>query len=76
MNEEKYNILYVDDELNSLSAFRNLYRRKFNIVTASSGEEGLKVLEKEPIHVIITDQRMPGLQGVEFLKKVFLVQML
>ncbi len=35
---ESYNILYVDDEKSSLSAFKNLYRRKFNIITASSGE--------------------------------------
>ena len=70
MNKENYNILYVDDEKSSLSAFRNLFRRKFNIFTASSGEEGLELLATQPIHVIITDQRMPNMLGTEFLKNV------
>ena len=40
--KESYNILYVDDELSNLNAFNNLFRKKFNIITASSGQEGLE----------------------------------
>ena len=65
----KSNILYVDDEQSSLNAFENLYRRKFNIITASSGQKSLEILETEQVQVIITDQRMPEMTGVEFLKK-------
>ena len=66
----KSNVLYVDDEQSSLNALKNLYRRKFNIITANSGKEGLKILESMPVQVIITDQRMPEMTGIEFLKKV------
>ena len=57
-------------KINNLNSFKNLYRRKFNIITASSGQQGLEILEAQPIQVIITDQRMPSMKGLEFLKKV------
>jgi len=65
-----YNILYVDDEQANLNSLKSLFRRKFNIITADSGQKGLEILESQPIHVIIADQRMPNMRGVEFLKKV------
>ena len=70
INKGGYNILCVDDEQSSLNAFKNLYRKKFNIITASSGQQGLEILKAQPIHVIISDQRMPEMTGVEFLIKV------
>ena len=66
----KYNILYVDDELSNLNAFKNLFRKKFNIITANSGQQGLEILETQPVDLIISDQRMPEMTGIEFLKKV------
>ncbi len=63
-------VLYVDDEKSNLSAFQSLYRRKFKVLTASSAEEGLKVLQDEPVELIVTDQRMPKMTGVQFLKEV------
>ena len=66
----EYNILYVDDEQANLNSLKSLYRRKFNILTAISGDKGLELLEKQSIHLIIADQRMPGMTGVAFLKKV------
>lgn len=65
-----YNILYVDDEQNNLVVFKNAFFRNYNIYTALSGKEGLDVLSKEDIHLIITDQKMAGMTGVEFLEKV------
>jgi len=66
----EYNILYVDDEEANLNSLKSLFRRKFNIITAISGQEGLNILATQPIHLIIADQRMPNMTGVEFLKKV------
>lgn len=66
----KANILYVDDEKSNLNTFKNTFRREYSVFTASSGKEGLDILKNNQIDVIITDQRMPGITGVEFLKKV------
>lgn len=63
-------ILYVDDEANNLIAFRATFRTKYKVFTALSGLEGLDVLSKNDIQIIITDQRMPNMTGVEFLEQV------
>jgi response regulator RpfG family c-di-GMP phosphodiesterase len=70
MNAEKINILYVDDELNNLISFKAVFRIKYNIFTAISGEDAIKVLKDNPISIIITDQRMPQMTGVEFLETI------
>ena len=67
---KEYNILYVDDEQANLNSLKSLFRRKFNFLTAISGKKGLEILEEQPVHLIIVDQRMPGMTGIEFLKKV------
>lgn len=67
---KKYNILYVDDEVSNLNIFKNTFRRNYNIYTAQSAMDGLKVLENEDIDLVLTDQRMPEMSGVEFLKSV------
>jgi len=64
------NILYVDDEANNLVSFKAVFRIKYNIFTAIRGEEALKILHNNPINVIITDQRMPQMTGVEFLESI------
>jgi two-component system, response regulator PhcR len=60
-------VLYVDDEDNNLSAFRAAFRRYFTIFTANSAVEARKILENNTIHVLISDQKMPGTPGVELL---------
>jgi response regulator RpfG family c-di-GMP phosphodiesterase len=70
MSPEKITVLYVDDEENNLFSFKATFRIKYQVLTAISGEEALKILEQKPVHVIITDQRMPEMTGVEFLEKV------
>lgn len=62
----KIRVLYVDDEPNNLLAFKASFRRTYDIFTASSAAEGLLVLNENPVHVIIADQRMPQSTGVEF----------
>jgi len=63
-------VLYVDDEVNNLNSFKAAFRRDFNIHIAQSAREGRKILEAEEIGVIITDQRMPGETGIEFLESI------
>ncbi len=70
MSEQKIKVLYVDDEVNNLVAFKANFRQLFQIFTASSAQEGTDILDKEDIHVIITDQRMPGVKGVGFLESI------
>lgn len=64
------NVLYIDDEVHNLNSFKAGFRRLFNVFTAESATEGRKVLETEEIHVIITDQRMPVMTGIEFLESI------
>jgi CheY-like chemotaxis protein len=62
--------LLVDDESNILGALKRLLRRgDFRILTANNGQAGLDILAEQPVDVIVSDQRMPGMTGVEFLGK-------
>ena len=70
MNNSKYSILYVDDENVNLELFYYTFRRDFIITLAESAKEGLKFLEKNSVDMIITDQIMPEMTGVEFLEEV------
>lgn len=67
---DKICILYVDDELNNLISFKAVFRIKYNILTAISGDEAINVLRNNLVHIIITDQRMPKMTGVEFLESI------
>lgn len=63
-------LLLVDDEDNILAALKRLLRRDgYRILTATSAAEGLKRLAEEEVDVIVSDQRMPGMTGVEFLHR-------
>ena len=67
----KPSILCVDDEVNILEGLQDNLRRKFKVHTASSGAEGLAVLKSEgPFPVVISDMRMPEMNGAEFLSQV------
>ena len=68
--ENKINILYVDDEVENLYAFKAAFRRIYNVFVAVSGSEGREVLDENDIQVILTDQRMPEVTGVEFLESI------
>ena len=67
----KHTILFVDDEENILSALVRLFRKEdYEIVTAISGMDGMKIIEEREIPLVISDHRMPGMTGVDFLAKV------
>ena len=68
--EHKIKILYIDDELLNLQAFKATFRRQFDIHTARSADEGLEILKNEPIEVVLADQRMPGKTGVDFFESI------
>ncbi|MEO7731082.1 MAG: sigma-54 dependent transcriptional regulator [Kofleriaceae bacterium] len=70
LDVKRYPILVVDDEQDNLDAFRFNFRKTFDIVTASGGAEALAVLEEKEVAVVITDQRMPRMTGVELLREV------
>jgi diguanylate cyclase (GGDEF)-like protein len=62
-------LLLVDDEPSILSSLKRLLRGDgYRILTANSGQEGLDLLAEHPVDVIVSDQRMPGMTGVEFLR--------
>lgn len=63
-------ILYVDDEAQNLQSFMASFRRDFTLFTAESGAEGLEIFKKEDLNIILTDQRMPNMTGIEFLEEV------
>ncbi|QNM95676.1 response regulator [Chitinimonas koreensis] len=68
-------LLLVDDEANILSALTRLFRRDgYRILSAGSGRDGLEVLRANPVGVIISDQRMPGMTGTEFLSEAKILQ--
>lgn len=61
----RYPILYVDDEPENLITFRYAVEDRFDVLTAQSGAEALSVLEHKDVAVLLSDQRMPGMSGVE-----------
>lgn len=70
MAEKKINILYIDDEEHNLISFKATFRLKYTVSTAISAEAARQVLKEKPIDIIITDQRMPAMTGVEFLESI------
>ncbi|RJG01045.1 HD domain-containing phosphohydrolase [Noviherbaspirillum sedimenti] len=64
-------LLFVDDEPNILSSLRRLFRPSgYRVLTAESGAEGLAILEKERVDLVISDMRMPHMNGAQFLEQV------
>ncbi|RAI86030.1 hybrid sensor histidine kinase/response regulator [Algoriphagus yeomjeoni] len=67
---DKIHVLYIDDEDNNLKSFRATLRKDFKIFTAIDADEGLKIAAEEEVHVVIADQRMPGMTGTEFFEEL------
>ncbi|MHB1922542.1 MAG: sensor histidine kinase [Chitinophagaceae bacterium] len=70
MKGEKIKILYLDDEVHNLTAFKASYRRSYEIYLANTPTEARKILQDVEMQVIIADQRMPGITGVEFFDSI------
>ncbi len=68
--DDKATILYIDDERINVTLFEINFKKKFNVLCAQSGIEGLEILKANPqIKIILTDMKMPGMNGIEFVTK-------
>jgi serine/threonine-protein kinase len=65
----KTRILFVDDEERILTALKTIFRSKYHVLTAANGQEALEFISKFKIPVIVSDQRMPGMTGVDLLRR-------
>jgi len=70
MSNDKITILYLDDEEHNLTSFKAAYRRDYQIFTTTSANEAVQILSENTIHVVISDQKMPNLSGVEFFELI------
>lgn len=68
--KQNYNILYVDDDEQNLFIFHRILDKFYNIITVNTSLEALDILENKQIHVLLADQRMPDLNGVQLLNRV------
>lgn len=65
----RHSFLIVDDEEDVLESLRHLFHRHYRVHTAKDGNHALELLEREDIHLILSDQRMPGMSGDAFLAR-------
>src|SRR5690554_5996431 len=68
--DRKLTLLIVDDEEQILKMLARLFRSEFRVVTANGGQEGLKTFDEERPELILSDQRMAGMTGIEMLKQM------
>lgn len=66
----KHSVLIVDDEPEILFSLKGLLRRDFELFTAESGDQALEILSQHPIHIVMTDQRMPEMTGAELMGRI------
>ncbi len=69
MGGERPKILFLDDEDRILNALGTLFRYKYQVFTATTGAQALAILTRCHVHVVVSDQRMPEMTGVEFLRQ-------
>lgn len=69
-NKKEYNLLIIDDEVEITKALARQFRRNYNVFSTTSAEEGFGIMEREKIQVVLSDQRMPGMTGVDFFSKI------
>lgn len=63
-------VLYLDDEPHNLTAFKASFRRDFQVLIAETVSEAREMLGKQEVHIIISDQRMPEMTGIEFFESI------
>src|SRR5437899_7139941 len=70
MPTTRHCVLIVDDEPDVCDSVQDLLRREFRVLKAHSADEGYKLMQEEEVHIVMSDQRMPQITGVELLAKV------
>ena len=63
-------VVFVDDEERILRSLRMLFRGRYNVLMTTSGNEALRMVRAQPVHAIVSDQRMPEMLGVDLLRQV------
>jgi len=63
MDQRRHTLLVVDDEPDVLESLRHLFHRTYRVLTAGGGDQALAILEQNEVHLILSDQRMPGMSG-------------
>jgi response regulator RpfG family c-di-GMP phosphodiesterase len=69
-NEGRARVLFVDDDERVLNALRALFRNDYHVFTADNGAAALELIKRNDIPIVVSDQRMPGMSGVELLREV------
>ena len=67
---EKATVLFVDDEERILKSLKILFKSKYNVLTTTDGQEAIAMTKDNDIHVVVSDQRMPIMQGVDVLRAI------
>jgi len=67
---EKLNVLYLDDDKDVLDSYNSMHRFDFNIFSTINADEAREIIEKNDIHIIIADQRMPKITGLNFFASI------
>ena len=70
MTPSKKCLLIIDDEPNVCDSVHDLLRREFRVLKANSAQEGYRIMQEEEVHIVMSDQRMPQITGVELLARV------
>src|SRR5437660_94492 len=67
---QRHTVLVVDDEADVVQSVQDLLRLDYRVLGATRAADALALLQQEEVHIVMTDQRMPGMTGVEFLRQV------
>lgn len=70
MPTTRHCVLIVDDEPDVCDSVHDLLRREFRVLKAHSAEEGYRLMQEEEVHIVMSDQRMPQITGIELLTKL------
>lgn len=70
MKKKDVGIIYLDDEENNLISFQATFRKDYNVWVTQSPQEAAELIRNNPIHIVIADQKMPEVSGVEFLEMI------
>src|SRR5438067_9268351 len=70
MPTTRHCVLIVDDEPDVCDSVHDLLRREFRVLKAHSAQEGIRLMQEEEVHIVMSDQRMPQITGVELLARV------
>src|SRR5260370_15483148 len=66
----RHTVLVVDDEPDVVQSVQDLLRLDYRVLGATRAEEALKLVQEEEVQIVMTDQRMPAMTGVEFLRRL------